>query len=289
LDLPVLTRNRAFAAAQVEQDFARAVALMDQAIAQQPADPRYYYERDQYAQAKGDPPAARIKPLDRAQAVVLTHVPALSAYTQLLVIEGRYEDALELMGKYEYRRWEGGYSIYPYWVHSHLALARQALAEEDLASARQHAEKATTFPENLQAAQSDWTAVAHWFWGQAWQQRGNRRKAEAHFELASQGEGRTPEQRYATALAMQALGEQDKARARFAALVEEGQAKLKAGEELDFFDPFASLSTPEAWQAEGHHLIALGRLGQGDEAAAQQHMQLARELEPVLLSLFLAE
>jgi len=71
----------------------------------------------------------RRRPAPGGSDIIVQSVNSLTPYTQLLVVNGQLNKAKELLKKYHYRRWEGGGSIYDYWVYLHLMKAHAALNE----------------------------------------------------------------------------------------------------------------------------------------------------------------
>ncbi|WP_435747434.1 DUF5107 domain-containing protein [Microbacterium sp. PMB16] len=105
---PVLFRNAALAAYNVEHDEQRAWRLYERAVEAAPTDARIRYEQDQLAARLGHGSARRLAALRPVEDLVLTRDDFAIAYTRLLVAEGAAAEAHRILLTRPFHPWEGG-------------------------------------------------------------------------------------------------------------------------------------------------------------------------------------
>ncbi|WP_334152110.1 DUF5107 domain-containing protein [Microbacterium sp.] len=105
---PVLFRNAALAAYNVEHDEDKAWRLYTQAVEAAPTDARIRYEQDQLAARLGHPAARRLAALRPVEDLVLTRDDFAIAYVRLLVAEGGAAEAHRILRTRPFHPWEGG-------------------------------------------------------------------------------------------------------------------------------------------------------------------------------------
>lgn len=105
---PVLLRNAALAAYNVENDEDKAQRLYAEAVALAPTDARIRYEQDQLAARLGVASAQRLAGLRPVEALVLTRDDFTIAYAQLLIAEGDAAKAHQILLTRPFHPWEGG-------------------------------------------------------------------------------------------------------------------------------------------------------------------------------------
>lgn len=110
-DDPVLLRNAALAAFNIEHDDAAAWERYERAVAAAPRDARLRYEQDQLAIQLGHDAAARLERLRPIEDVVFSRDDLTVEYAALLVNTGESADAVrayEILTTRSFRPWEGG-------------------------------------------------------------------------------------------------------------------------------------------------------------------------------------
>ncbi|WP_353808522.1 DUF5107 domain-containing protein [Agromyces sp. SYSU T00194] len=105
---PVLLRNAALAAYNIDHDDAAAWERYEQAVALAPDDARIRYEQDQLAARLDHSPAERLARLRPVEQLVLTRDDFTIAYVRLLVAEGDAARAYEILVGRSFHPWEGG-------------------------------------------------------------------------------------------------------------------------------------------------------------------------------------
>jgi tetratricopeptide (TPR) repeat protein len=105
---PVLFRNAALAAYNVERDEAKAWRLYAQAVESAPDDARIRYEQDQLAARLGHSTADRLAALRPVEDLVLTRDDFAIEYARLLVAAGEAARAHRILLTRPFHPWEGG-------------------------------------------------------------------------------------------------------------------------------------------------------------------------------------
>ncbi|MDO9398802.1 MAG: DUF5107 domain-containing protein, partial [Herbiconiux sp.] len=107
-DDPVLLRNAGLAAYTIAHDDDTAWERYRQAVDRAPGAARLRYEQDQLAARLGHPAADRLARLDEHREVVLARDDLTIEYAELLIAEGRAEEAYDLLTSRSFHPWEGG-------------------------------------------------------------------------------------------------------------------------------------------------------------------------------------
>lgn len=146
---PRALRNAALAVHAVEGDLDSARALYDRAIALH-GDGRLIYERDQLLARMAVPTQERIDALEVHRGVVLQRDDVTTEYADLLVLVGRWDDALEVLRSRQFTPWEGGEGrVLGVWERANLALADAREEQGDAAGALRAVEAAARVPVSL--------------------------------------------------------------------------------------------------------------------------------------------
>lgn len=282
--MPVVHRNLAFAYANYEHDLDKAADQMKKAIDLNPQEPRYFYELDLYAKAALITPEERIRPFEQHPGIVVDDVASLFHYVELLTLTGKKEKAIELMKEHQYRRWEGGESIYPYWIYNHIVKSQESLEAGKVSEALNFIKDAVSYPKNLETVHSDWEYVARYLEGDILRKSSGNKAAQESFKKAAKGISSNPEARFFAAKASEALGQNEQAKKIYSDLIKSGENELERQETLDFFDPFGEAKSGNQLQSAAYHKMALGYLGLGEAEKAESCFSNAIKKDPAILS-----
>ena len=283
--LPAAYRNLAFASANIGHDPDAAIRYIEKALEINPSDPRYYFEYDLYRRSLLAGPAERVKIFLDNHDVVISDQLTIFPYAGLLTMTGRYDEAIDLMGSRNFHRWEGGESIYHFWLYANLFKAVDALENNQLAEADTLLNAALSFPPNLQSVTDAHETIAWYYKGILAERRRQPGEAQEFFMKAADCRSSAPECDYFAAKAYERMQKAIAAQSIFEYMVEGGEAELLAEDEMDFFDPFARVKSAHELQANAYLKIALGYHGLGEQRNAQRYFQLAREHNPDIMSL----
>lgn len=150
VDDPVAQRNLGVASFNHLHDGAAALSCYQRALALAPRDARLWYERDQLAKQLAEPLAQRLERLEPISDLVKTRDDLCVEYAGLLVGVGRAAEAAALLSERAFQPWEGGEGqVLDVWERAHQALAEEALARGEAASALAAVEAALRPPQSL--------------------------------------------------------------------------------------------------------------------------------------------
>ena len=291
-------RNLGLAYAQYEKNIPKAIASLEQAIALNPAEPRFCYELDAQYEAAGTPVARRLEMLTKHHDTVAKRDDAIIREIVVLTAAGRTDHALELLRGRRFRNWEGNSLSHSVYVDACVTHGLKLAADKKPREALAIYKAALEYPENLEvgrARRSPRTARVQFFIGTAHEALGDAVSARAAFEQAVKDaasakvasgqslagrDGGDYESDYFGARALQKLGRTDEAKPVFKALVKTGEEQLAKGDGPDYFAKFGENTSERVRQANAHYLIGLGQLGLGEKKKADASFQQALELHP---------
>jgi tetratricopeptide (TPR) repeat protein len=282
----VVYRNLAFASANIDNDPESAISYIEQAISNNPDDPRYYYEYDLYQKTLLASPQKRLEPFVKNHEVVVSDQITIFPYVELLTLTGNFDQAINLMKSRHFHRWEGGESIYLYWIYAHLFKVKSAISANLATEADLLLQAALSFPPNLQSVTSSHETVAYYYRGLVAELMKQPEEAESYFMSAVNCRSSAPECDYYAARAYEKLNRSIASQSIFEYMVEGGLEELLTDEDdMDFFDPFARTRSRHEIQANAYFKVALGYHGLGDTGNARKYYGLAREHNPAIMSL----
>jgi tetratricopeptide (TPR) repeat protein len=286
-------------------DINRAIAELEKAVSMERKYALHFKELDELYEQAGTPIEKRLPLFEKSQDVVAQRDDSQNRAIALKVSAGKYDDAIGMMTGRKFAVSEGvNLNVGEHWTDAHILRAQQRIAAKQYREALADLQAAVTVPANLPGGFGGGGlrgAAAYWT-GVAYEAMGDRAKATESWDAANTtqaGGGRrggaggafgggAGDQSYYQALCLQKLGEADKAKAMFQALVESGQAALTPQETAAPAGGRGGRGggrnqSPRARTAAAHHTIGLGYLGLNDRAKAKAELTQALELNPDLL------
>lgn len=276
-------RNLGLAYGRVRNDLSAAVASLEKAVSLNPKDARACYELDQFDEAAGADPQARLARLEKNGAAVAGNDNALAREVGLLVLVGRASKALEILRSHHFHVWEGGGEIHGLWVEANLAEGRKRLDGGDFRGAYETFMNALSYPVNLDVgppSSGPGSPKIYFFIGQAQSALGQKDEAVSAYQKAAAFPAGLNEQAYYAASALSRLGRTVEARARFEELVRGSREALSAAPAVDFFEKFGERQSARTRLADLHFLAGLGLLGLGREKDAQAEFEQVKAANP---------
>ncbi|MGN0990346.1 MAG: DUF5107 domain-containing protein [Candidatus Ventricola sp.] len=284
---PTVWRNLSLAYYNKQGRAEKARACMERAYALDMGDARVLLELDQLYRKLGMPVAERFAFLDSHRETVFVRDDLTVEYCTLLNDMGRYEEALAIIMNRKFHPWEGGEGkVTTQYALALTQLARRALESGDAAHARELLERALVFPHNLGEGKLEGAKDnnIYYYLGLCERALGNEEAAVRHLARAAAGNEEPASAMYYNdqpaelilyeGLAALALGERDRASARFHKLIAYGEKHYYDQVKIDYF----AVSLPDLQlfeedltvrnRAHCEYLIALGSYGLGDRARA---------------------
>jgi tetratricopeptide (TPR) repeat protein len=245
-EFSIVWRNLGLGHFNISRNPAKARAAYDRAFQANPLDARLLFERDQLWKRLGEPPAKRLRELERNSTLVAQRDDLTVELCALLNQTGRAVAAGKLLARRKFQPWEGGEGgPLGQHVRTQLASGRRALARHDYPRALAHFENALTSPRNLGEAkhllanQSD----VHYWAGIANELLREKTRAKQHWLAAATFKGdfqamsvrAFSEMTFYSAMSWQRLGRKTKAKKLLRDLLAYARKLQKCPAKIDYF------------------------------------------------------
>jgi tetratricopeptide (TPR) repeat protein len=243
---PTAWRNLGFAYYNIRHDEQKSRHAFEQARSLSPQDARIVYEYDQLLKRIGEPPASRLAALETVRDLVETRDDLTVELATLLNQQKRPSDALKLLLARHFQPWEGGEGlVLAQYVRAHLMLGQSALGNNQPAVAIFHFEAALNPPQSLSEARhllASHSAIDYWM-GVANDALGKKDEAAKWWNRAVAREGdfsqmqvhAISETTWWTALALEKLGQSEKAAALFQEIHDHALQLERETPTIDYF------------------------------------------------------
>jgi tetratricopeptide (TPR) repeat protein len=264
----------------VKLDVGKAIECYERAIAINASDPRLFLELDTLYESGNVSPERRLAVLEKHHTTVAKRQDSFTREIQVLVLAGRYDQAIEHLANNRFHAREGSERIHDVFVDAHLLRGLGRLREKRYKDALDDFERAADYPENLSVGRpknDPRAAQVAYCTALAWEGLGNAHEARAQYEKAAGGANGAdpPEARFYRAQALAKLGRHEQARRIFDGLIQTARERLAAGETSDFFAKFGEREAKRSRIAAAHYLLGLGYLGNGQIAQAREAFRQA--------------
>ena len=297
-DFATTHRNLGLAYYNKRGDPERALAEYERAFALDPSDARVLFELDQLERKLNRAPGARLARLAQHLDLVERRDDLTIEFVSLLNLHGRHAEAFERLIRRQFHPWEGGEGkVTGQYVFSLIERAKALLAAVQPGQAAECLEQASVYPPNLGEGKlpNAQENNLYYFLGLARAAEGDPARAQACWEKAARGlsepasamyyNDQPPDMIFYQGLARRKLGREAEARQIFQRLVDYGRTHLDDEVKLDYFA--VSLPTFLVFEEKldqrnrihCHYMQALGQLGLGHAAEAQQEFELVLALE----------
>ena len=244
---------------------------------------------DKIYEEEGVSPAKRLALIEAHQGVI-NRDEAIAREINLEIFAGKPDAAIQLLQSRFFRAWEGGgaFSLGDSWINANLERGHQQMAAKQYALALADYQAALQAPDNLAEATGNVSGrrgeIEYWI-GNAYQAMSDAAKARSAWNKAAGmgsagagGPGANGPMRsranigglaagvrveqaapYYQALALEKLGQDDRAKAIFVQIIATGSKSLASAPEIK--GPAVATPAQRAQAADAHYLIGLGQLG----------------------------
>lgn len=279
----IVHRNLGWAYYRSGGDIPAAIERYERAVVLDRSDTRLYVELDQLYEVANTPVSARLAMLTANREVVARRSDSLLRALIVQVLAGEYDEAIATLDANRFFVAEGGGRVHDVFVDAHLLRGLARLEGGQAGDALADFGRASAYPDNLSVARPGndrrapqvaySTALAH-------EALGNADEAVEHFRRAAdqRGTARWPDTQIYQALALQKLGETDRAAQMLEAVVRAADAQL-AEDQVDFFAKFGTRVSEAARRAQAHYLIGLGQFALGRVPDAHASLERALDLD----------
>ena len=292
-------------------DLNRAIEELEKAVSLSDKYALHFTELDELYEQAGTPIEKRVALFEKNRDVVAGRDDSLNRAIALEVAAGKYDEAIKVMTERQFAIVEGvNLNVADHWTDAHILRGRQYLAAKRYEDALADFQTALKIPLNIpsglglgddsgsrSAEAAYWTGVAYEGMGdsdnanECWSKaigppvmRSRRRggmAGSARGNLAEVGP-----QSYYQALALEKLGQNEKARSLFQSLVKSGRVALQQSPSADANSTQSELGllqAPRIRLAAAHYLAGLGYLGLNDRNKAKTELTEAVQASPDLL------
>jgi tetratricopeptide (TPR) repeat protein len=295
---PTTFRNLGLAYFNKSRDPERALAAYERAFALGPGDARVFFELDQLEKKLNRSPHERLARLEQHRDLVDRRDDLTIEYVTLLNMLGKEDQAYAVLLGRQFHPWEGGEGkTTGQYVASLIGQAQRLLAAGEYLQAADRLERAVAYPHNLGEGKlpNAQENNVYYFLGLARQAAGDASSARACFDRAATGPSeptsamyyndQPPDMIFYQGLARRKLGRSDEAHDIFQRLVDYGRAHLDDNVDMDYFA--VSLPTFLVFDEDlnqrnrlhCYYIMALGHLGLGHTAEAQQYFDRVLALD----------
>jgi len=218
----IVHRNLGLAYARVENDVSKAITSLEEAVACNREEPRFYLELDLLYEDGGISAEKRLAVLEKNHNIVLQRDYALSREITLFVQLGKYEEALNLLNSFHFHVWEGGGRIHNVYVDAYLLRGQAYFSAARYKQALKDYEAALEYPENLEVgrpSRGGRASQVYYFIGTVYEVLGDTRKAKEFYEKSVALKHSWSQICYFQGLAFEKLGREKEANQMFDGLI----------------------------------------------------------------------
>jgi tetratricopeptide (TPR) repeat protein len=275
-------RNLGWGYYQYSHDLEKSISAYEKAFESKKDEPLYYAELDPLYEMSNTPIEKRAKLFEGRNDVVKQRDDSFVREIIVLNLAGESDKAVEYLSKSNFHFREGSSRVRDITVDAHILLGRRYLTEKKYKEALEQFLATVETPETAgpgRRAGDMRSPQINYFIGLAYEALGNKSKAKSYFTLSAEqavrGIGYV---NYYQGLSFLKLNNKAKAEVIFNSMIEEGNKRIKQGEEIDFFAKFGereaeNIQLSNAWMYKG-----LGYKGLGDTKSATENLAKAIEL-----------
>lgn len=280
--LSIAWRNLGWGYFYFANDLQKAIDAYEQALAINKEDPVYYAELDPLYEMNNTPIEIRARLFESSHEVVKQRDDAFFREMLVLNLSGRPDLTVEYLKNSVFHFREGSSRIREITVDAHLLMGRKFLEEGKNSEALEHFLLTVEDPDDINPRRRSGEArnlQINYYIGLAYEALGERDKAFAHFSASA---GQIVSERngflYYQGLSLLKLGEGEKARQVFNAMIEEASNRIQHGSEIDFFAKFGDREAANVQLSNAYLMKGLGHKGLGQETMAGENLSMAVNL-----------
>ena len=224
-------------------------------------------------------PEIRLEHLEANIETVNKSDAALARYVDLLVINGRYEDAIEILGEWHFHSAEDiGPNVHEQWTDAHMLRGRMSLEAGDYEQALSDFGKMTDFPRNLESARNSRIGLADYYIAETHRLEGYPELATEYYQKMVDykiprgwREVFWPDVQYYKAIAYRKLGDNVNANNILNELIRRGRQMVShEPHPANYFLSVKRRQSLKNSRAKGYFSMGLGYLGTGNSTKAKE-------------------
>ena len=274
--LAIAYRNLGWAYYNTDHDIPSAIAAYEKAVTNKKDDPVYYAELDPLYEMNNTPVAKRAQLFEGSNEVVKNRDDSFIRQVLVFVLAGQPEKALEYLKSRYFGYREGSSRVTDVTIDAYLMLGKKYYAEKNY---RQALEQFLASMDSFIGEENNRRIPQiNYFIGLAYEALGNKSKAKSYFtKSADQSAGGSGYINYFRGLSLLKLGDKNKASEIFNTLITEGDRRINAGSDLDFFAAFRERQAENSRLSDAYMLKGLGYKGLGKNDLANESLKKAVE------------
>lgn len=243
------------------------------------SNPIFFQEMEDVEAALNVPSEKRLARMEKYRKTVEKSDDATSRFVYLLIDNGKYRDALDILENRHFRVWEGGSTVYTQFVDANLLYGLSQLAKHHNSKALESFLAAGTFPRNLETnelSNGPLVAKVAYHQGLAYKALGQKDKARESFEkcILTAGSRRgeyIDERYYFVAMSQKELGQETEAKATLKKIQDYIDSQnTSATTVVDIYSKFGEDGSSNVIKARNLYLQGLVHLASGDRQKAHQ-------------------
>ena len=279
-------RNLGHSADKHLKDKALAADYYAMAIKADSSNPIFFQELEDVEAALKVPSDKRLARMEKYRKTIEKSDDATSRYVSLLIDNGKYRKALDILESRHFRVWEGGSTVYTQFVDANLLYGLSQLSRHRNGKALESFLAAGTFPRNLETNElstGPLVAKVAYHQGLAYKALGQKDKAREAFEKCIQTAGSSrreyiDERYFFVAMSQKELdltADADATTKKIQDYLDKQNAETTTV--VDIYSKFGEDGSSNAIKARNLYLQGLVDLARGDKSGA--HRLFAESLE----------
>lgn len=269
-------RNLGLAYKEIEKDYGKALASMQDAVACSKDDPRLLFEIDVLNELNKVSPKEKYEFLRKNRTIAAKRSETLLRLVTRSVEYGKYDEALKTLETNTIHESEGAREMQNAYLNSYTLRAIQSLGKSRTDAALNDLEKALDYPIGLYGRSR--YAQLYYLSGQAYQKKGDQAKAKEFFQKTMEintERGADREFDYYKGLALIEMGKENEAKQVFQKMLDNVNRDGNA-----FFTQFEGGASSDAQKATNHYLAGLAYKGLGDKNKAENEFRESLKMNP---------
>jgi tetratricopeptide (TPR) repeat protein len=268
----IVLRNLGLAYKEIDKDYGKALASMQQAAKVNSSDARLLFELDELNELN------KVSPKDKYEFLLTNYTTATQRGETLLrlitraVEYGKYDEALKMLDSNSISETEGSRDIQNAYLNSYTLRALAEVDRKEYDAAMEDIDAALAYPIGLYGRGR--YAQLYYLAGLVYESRGDQSKARASYQKAMQVETERGDDRefdYYKGLALIKMNKAAEAKMLFQSML--GDASDNSG-----YTQFEGRRTNVAQQVTRHYMAGLGYMGLGNKEKAAAEFEQALEL-----------
>ncbi len=280
--MAIAWRNLGFGYYYHAHDLTKAINAYEKAISLKKDDPIYYAELDPLYEMNNTAIGTRSKLFESKHEIVKQRDDSFVREIIVLNLSGQSEKAVEYLKSSSFHFREGSSRVRDITADAYLLLGKKYLEEKkyDKALGQFIAINERADRDDSDGSMEDIrNPQINYFIGLAYEALGKKSDAKSYFSKSKDQLLRDVNYiTYYQGLSFIKLGNKDKAAGYFKALISEGEKKMNAAEDVDFFAKFGEREAENVRLSNAYLLKGLGYKGLGDTKAASENLKKAAEL-----------